>query len=348
MTPFAPSIDAGWRRRGLTLLELVVVLAILSALGTVMITRTTTLESEARYEQTVRTMDQLQDAIIGRQPIGLEDPSGVLPGFVADMGRLPVSTVLEGELGLSELWDVEPFAAAGLLYGLRTNDDFDDRLELLCGWRGPYVRLPVGATQLRDGWGREYTLATDAGVPVVAAGVEVGGFVSGGSGLADAFDPVEPLEVVLEDATRGINRVDSSLPLNALTARYTRPSGDTTTWAVARLYGVSGGRPELLAQSDPIEGDVDPAATFVPLQFNSVGATPAPITSITTTLGPKVLVLYQLPNSFAPPTVSTDPAANLGPDFAVPTDARPKSIVRFTVPVGGLNSVPSPLTLVVP
>ena len=156
------------------------------------------------------------------------------------------------------------------------------------------------------------------------------------------------LEVVLEDATRGINRVDSSLPLNALTARYTRPSGDTTTWAVARLYGVSGGRPELLAQSDPIEGDVDPAATFVPLQFNSVGAAPAPITSLTTTLGPKVLVLYQLPNSFAPPTVSTDPAANLGPDFAVPTDARPKSIVRFTVPGGGLNSVPSPLTLVVP
>ncbi|MEM8713501.1 MAG: prepilin-type N-terminal cleavage/methylation domain-containing protein, partial [Planctomycetota bacterium] len=75
--------------KGLTLLELVVVLAILSALGTVMITQSTSLAGEARYQQTVRTLEDLRDAIVGRLPAANEDVLAVAPGFVSDMGRLP-------------------------------------------------------------------------------------------------------------------------------------------------------------------------------------------------------------------------------------------------------------------
>ncbi|MGB0333186.1 MAG: prepilin-type N-terminal cleavage/methylation domain-containing protein, partial [Planctomycetota bacterium] len=239
-------------RSGLTLLELVVVLAILSALSTVMIAQTGSLTDESRFRKTVRTLESLEHAVLGRAPVGTEDPSGVVPGFVSDMGRLPQA---DAALGLSELWDEEPFFNAGLLFQSRVVAGLDSDLVILSGWRGPYLRLPVGADLLVDGWGVPHGLSDGDGLAVDAVQDPVGRVSSDGSGRGDAFDPVGGLGVVFVDTSIGIDRVSGTLPTDALRVRYTLPNPAAGgEHGVVRLYGVQDGLPALLAQSEVFSG----------------------------------------------------------------------------------------------
>ncbi|MEM9301695.1 MAG: prepilin-type N-terminal cleavage/methylation domain-containing protein [Pseudomonadota bacterium] len=140
-----------FRQDGLTLLELIVVLTILATLGTVMLTQSTSLTNEARYQQTVRTLEALDAAVVGDP--GLRGPDGqrLVTGFVADMGRLPVA--------LDELWEIgelQPFAIDKTPAGDADLDLVQPALAVGGGWRGPYLRLPLGADNLTDGWGRPY------------------------------------------------------------------------------------------------------------------------------------------------------------------------------------------------
>ena len=88
----------------MTLVELLVVLAILALLTTVAVTSTDVLLSQGRYDATTRTLTGIQEAVLGldhgRQP----DGTTIVSGFVADMGRLPVCTSADATVGLSELW----------------------------------------------------------------------------------------------------------------------------------------------------------------------------------------------------------------------------------------------------
>ena len=197
-----PAIGYDPRQHGLTLLELLVVLLILAALGTVTLTQTTSLTDEARYEQTVRTLEQLQDAVIGRQPYANEDPTAVPPGFVADIGRLPLAG---NNLNLSELWDrsaaaVDPDDPDTYLpeFALQTLTGLDDDLEMASGWRGPYMRRPIGSSELNDGWGQPFGLEDEFEAAVDALGDPIARIGSAGSGQGDAFDPdpARPFEVV--------------------------------------------------------------------------------------------------------------------------------------------------------
>lgn len=332
------------RSQGLTLLELIVVLAILSTLGTVMIAQTTSLTDEARYRQTVRTLEELQDAVIGRQPVGAEDPTAVPPGFVSDMGRLPVA---DADLTLTELWSPDPFVAADLLFRPRPVAGLDGELEILCGWRGPYVRLPVGSSRLLDGWGGPYGLTDRDGLDVDMPGDPVGQVMSSGPGVGSAFgsDPLSPFEVVFANAAAGIDRVSGSLPLDGLSIRFELPpdpSGTVDEDGVVRIYEVVNGVPSLLRQSEVFSvtaSATDPTSTVVPVVFNDPpGPTGSQLTSVTTMVGPKVFVAYQYDDTDAPPTDPLDPDADLS--------GRAKAVVRFTLPAGGLTSLPSPLTLV--
>ncbi|MEM9799162.1 MAG: prepilin-type N-terminal cleavage/methylation domain-containing protein [Planctomycetota bacterium] len=324
---------------GLTLLELVVVLAILSVLGTVMLTQTAGLTSEARYQQTVRTLEELDEAVLGRQPFGLEDPTGVLPGFVADMGRLPQAVA---GLALSELWEPGLFAANDRLYGLRAITGLDNELDMLSGWRGPYVRLPVGASQLRDGWNADYVLTDTDGLAIDLAD-PIGAVRSGGSGTADPADPFNlaaPLAVVFEDVLESVDRASGVLAVSRMTVRFTLPdSASEGNQGIVRVYGVDDGRPALLYQSELFSVVVDPPGAAltedVPIEFEDpLGV---PLVGLRMPKGPKLLVAYQIAGSIAAvPTVPPDPAADL--------TTRAKSVLSFTMPAGGLT-LPSPLVL---
>jgi len=129
------------RKRGFTLLELVVVIAILAVLSTVAMRALTGVASQSRFEATQRTLDQIREAILGaaydRQP----DGTLIISGFIADMGRPPraLDELINQPVG-APLFDVRRVAA-------------DPEVLVAGGWHGPYLRLPAGSTNLCDGWG---------------------------------------------------------------------------------------------------------------------------------------------------------------------------------------------------
>jgi hypothetical protein len=65
---------------------------------------------------------------------------------------------------LSELWDPSCRIAQSFPYRFRSGPlspvDYSD-VRLACGWRGPYLQLPVGARDIRDGWGRAFESEQD-------------------------------------------------------------------------------------------------------------------------------------------------------------------------------------------
>jgi prepilin-type N-terminal cleavage/methylation domain-containing protein len=149
-------------RPGLTLLELMVVLVILAAMTTIAVQSVNGLADQARYDATQKTLQNTQDACLGS--INSQGPDGgqIFTGFVADLGRLP-QVVLENRannvqvLTLQELWNPLSPVAQSFPFAIRTpkGTDADAAISLPCGWRGPYLRMPLGAGTLLDGWGQE-------------------------------------------------------------------------------------------------------------------------------------------------------------------------------------------------
>jgi len=283
-------------RAGLTLIELVVVLAILATLGTVMVVQSDGLADQARYEQSARTLETIRDAVIGREVMTGEDPTSVAPGFVADVGRLPRAGAAED---MSELWDIDASGTAPTRFALQNLDDFDaDDLWIACGWRGPYVRLPIGSSELRDGWGRSLVLS-DTGGGDVSDGELIGAVASGGSGIGDSFD-VNMDDVVFESTVPSelVNQAAGDVTLRLVFVEPSTPSPEY--YAVVRLYGPVDGAAGVSAQSavltfDPI---ADPTLT------QTVTFTDVPI-------GPKLMRAYQLSTNTPPSTTAGDADADL-------------------------------------
>jgi prepilin-type N-terminal cleavage/methylation domain-containing protein len=277
------------RQRGLTLLELVVVLAILAALGTVMVTQTTNLTSEARYEQTARTLEQLDAAVVGET--GLRGPDGqrLIAGFVADIGRLPDS--------LDELWEIGSLNA----FAIDKSPAGDPTLAVAGGWRGPYLRLPVGADDLTDGWGRPFETLDEDGNTITSGPIKIlrsrgPDNVVGGVG----YD--RDLYVVFEASSTatGLDGVDSAVPArhegDVQVARVERADGSDPVigdgqYVVIRVYG-----------PDPNTGDVRTIEQMIhDLGPGGDGPVVENKTLSNVPIGPRVIRAYQ---------VSTSPATD--------------------------------------
>lgn len=131
-------------RGGFTLLELLVVLVILTILTVVAVHTVDGLQDQTRFEATQRGLREVEEAVLGPANVRQPDGSLLITGFVADMGRLPSNP--------SELW-LKPDDA--LVFKKRTVGT----VELFAGWRGPYLKMPVGGTLL-DGWGKPFVITT--------------------------------------------------------------------------------------------------------------------------------------------------------------------------------------------
>ena len=133
-----------------TFVELVVVLAVMAVLT----------------HLAVRELSHVRDGKLSsaadRQ---LEDIRECVGGFLADMGRLPRAA--DGTLG--ELWAVP---AGALPYGVREAVSTNlcagvpacSGVYVPTGWRGPYLRLPIGRSRLRDPWGNPVEAVDSAGL----------------------------------------------------------------------------------------------------------------------------------------------------------------------------------------
>lgn len=148
--------------RGLALVELIVVLLILALLAGTAITATQGMVEETFHDTTRTTLERIDEAILGPYAPPTAHDDTLLAGFVADVGRLPRVVGTNPELALAELWslptDVAPFKIQ--------SPPGDCGVQMLGGWRGPYLHLGLGAARLVDGWGRAFVVEID-GTPAL-------------------------------------------------------------------------------------------------------------------------------------------------------------------------------------
>lgn len=149
---------------GLTLVELVVVLAILAVLAGVAVRSLEPIADQARYEATQNTLESAKNSIVDdrRQTSGTR----YISGFVSDIGRLPESTaMLIDGVGTTEFSGTPAIPLSSFSFASRvgpaasttpanpTNVDCTG-VSLRCGWRGPYLTVVDPANGIVDGWGQ--------------------------------------------------------------------------------------------------------------------------------------------------------------------------------------------------
>jgi len=146
------------RSLGFTLLELLVVVFLLSAIALSGVAVVDEFDNQSRYDQTRSRLMQLRAGIVGA------DGSWTVRGFVADNGALPadIETLLRRPASLAAFGAARAptFKANGAVGDITLNS-----LPLAKGWRGPY--LVAGATRdpgsasFRDGWSNRNALDVD-------------------------------------------------------------------------------------------------------------------------------------------------------------------------------------------
>jgi prepilin-type N-terminal cleavage/methylation domain-containing protein len=160
---------------GFTLLELVIVLGLIALVTHLAVREMGQWRRSKLGDVAERQLEELRSAILGDDYERDVDGMRIRSGFVADMGRLPqavwLTNTVPWRLSLAELWlappaaerfDVRPAIAANMVAGSEAAD-FDGEVYVAGGWRGPYIRMAVGARELRDAWGNPFTVPDDAG-----------------------------------------------------------------------------------------------------------------------------------------------------------------------------------------
>ena len=125
------------RRKGFTLLEMLIVVAILSALAFGAVAMVDESDEHVRFDSNKTRLIKLREGVIGDPSAFLNRPP-IIQGYVADMGRLPNS--------VSEL----------INQGSQPSWSFNSDAGLWAGWRGPYLQTfieELGLKAFPDGWG---------------------------------------------------------------------------------------------------------------------------------------------------------------------------------------------------
>ncbi len=264
---------------GLTLLELVVVLSILAVLALVAVKSLEPVADQARYEATQRTLTNIEEAILGSPDMRQPDGTPLISGFVADMGRLPRAYGADPGIQLAELWnnDKDLNGVADLpLFDIRSPAS-DSEVLVPGGWRSPYLRLPIGMGEIRDGWGNPLVLLDSEG-DVAAVGAEIDRV--GSLGADNAIGGVG-YDADLEVRLAGNLQIDVSGHVYELNdGEREKPALDKVTVKLYRFDAASGAVSEETRKSDTIPPLLDPAQSLS-LTF-----------SFTTTAGPRFLRAY--------------------------------------------------------
>jgi prepilin-type N-terminal cleavage/methylation domain-containing protein len=160
-TNHALGLSSTSARRGLTLLELMVVLVILAIVATVALQSLQPRVDSQRFQSASQLLNEIQSATLGPADKYQIDGTPLISGFVADVGRLPIAKTPAMEVSespqLGELWDSNSDLAMRFPFQFRpgpTQPTDYSKIRLPCGWRGPYLQLPIGLNSLRDPWGR--------------------------------------------------------------------------------------------------------------------------------------------------------------------------------------------------
>lgn len=231
-------------RRGLTLIELVVVLVILAALTGIAVRSLEPVADQARYEQTQKTLENIREAIQTRD---VTNGSVDFAGFVSDMGRLPVAVNAGGELQPIELWrnDLTTFGGAADMVRYQVQSSFADpyvhptstigrTVPVASGWRGPYLQLPPGVDRLRDGYGRSIVLVANDTAPATpaVAGDPIVNFGSLGADVGNSGD-----DLSLPNSVFDSGRIEGTLSVSVLRSDGAPVTLAATERLFVRVYG---------------------------------------------------------------------------------------------------------------
>lgn len=259
-------------RTGFTLAEMLVVLVILSVLAFVAVEALRPVASQARYDATRTTLDNVRRAIVGQSSA---ETSAGLRGFVADMGRFPVSLVELVQLPA----DQAPLSPADPTFSLRSAPGYPGVL-VPAGWRGPYLLPPPGVNAAawlpQDGWGEPLAFASSGGVATI-------GSVASDSRVEASPEYSAHLEIAIPESDWRPALVAGSL--YRLDASVRAPPTLTGTWGVAVLG------PGALTGSTAVPGGVQVVSATVQtassgeVTYSLVGGAGGQLTA-----GPRVLV----------------------------------------------------------
>ena len=230
-------------RSGLTLVELVVVLLILVLVAGTAITASEGLVGETRYETTRTSLRNIERAMLGAfDSSSSGEPTSI--SFAADIGRLPKVVGTDPQTALAEMWSkpeaVEPFAIQ-LAPG-------DPDVRLPGGWRGPYVRVPIGLgeTYLHDGWGRTFQCLQADGATLSPIDTEIAMLRSlGANGMDGGMGYDADLTLTFISTESGTT---AARHLGAVPVRVTNTGTEDTVFI--RIYGPREGRIVTLDQVD--------------------------------------------------------------------------------------------------
>lgn len=178
------------------MIELVVVLAILSALTLVAVRSFGPVQDRLRFEETQRALAEIEAAILGNPAVPGSASGALFSGFVADTGRLPLPGATQ-DTALQELL----FLPAGMGPCGFSPAPGDDQVMLAAGWRGPYLSLPPMVTRVLDGWGYPIEVDTSSGWRLLSRG-------------PDRSVDSDDLSVTLFDPTRHINRYGAEIAVS--------------------------------------------------------------------------------------------------------------------------------------
>jgi len=212
--------STGLTTKGLSLIEVIIILAVLAVLVALLVPSSVQVLTGARRDTTLDEMENLQIAMIG-------DPnlknSGVRSsfGYIGDMGNLPAT--------LDDL----------LTQGAQPAYAFNSSLGVGAGWRGPYITLGPGSdaeSHKKDAFGNDYTYdGTDyvngQGQTVDAKLVTLGADgVAGGTGN-DEDVTLETLRAETTATVTGYAFAPDASPLDTATVTINYPAGGTLTTA---------------------------------------------------------------------------------------------------------------------
>jgi prepilin-type N-terminal cleavage/methylation domain-containing protein len=193
--------------RGMTLLEMVVVIFILSAIAMGAVAFTGNADDQFRYEETRTRLGEIRRAIVGERD-AVYAGSARLSGFVVENGLLPADiqglyikpTGYDDFGAQSPLFDPVP-AANGINNGDEVTLGAANEI-LLKGYL-PALRLPTGGGGYFDGWGNRGPAPND-GWSVAADSAHFQSTSLGADGAAGGSDYAQdmPDDVVQEDWTQ--------------------------------------------------------------------------------------------------------------------------------------------------